>query len=166
MKTQILSKGMGLLTVALVSLVSASSVFAGPVVPLYGAPQTRLRPVFPPPVTYPTPYVPRLGIMGHMQYGYGMVVDSVNYGSLARRIGLERGDVIVRINNHPINNDHSYNQALIKAVQYQGGFVDLLVIDVRTGMTRHRAGNLNGGFSGPSQPRYVPPMHTPVGYSY
>ncbi len=166
MKTQILTKGIGLLTVALVSLVQAGSAVAGPVIPLHSHPQTRLRPIYHPPLPHPAPYVPRLGIMGHVQYGYGMVVDSVNYGSLANRMGLERGDVIVRINNHPINNDYNYNQALLKAEQFHGGFVDLLVIDVRTGMTRHRAGNLDGGLHGPSLPRYAPPVHRPVGHSY
>lgn len=161
MKTQLISKGMGVLTVALLTFVGTGSVFAGPYIPLNSQPQPRLRPHFPPPVVHPIPVTPRLGIMGHIEYGYGMVVDSVNYGTVANRMGLERGDVIVRINNRQINSDSSYQQALFQAHQTQGGFVDLVVIDVRTGMTRHRAGNLNGGFSGPSLPRYVPPTHTP-----
>lgn len=175
MKTQLMTQGLGFLTIAVLAVTQTGSALAGPIAPLHTSPpshnhpQTRLRPVFPPAVTNPGPFVPRLGILGHIHYGRGMVVDSVNYGSLASRMGLERGDVIVRINNQPINTDQNYNQALVRAQRFQDGFVDVVVVDVRSGRTRHRSGNLNGPATGPSLPRFTPPVHTPhapMGHAY
>lgn len=159
MNTQFFNKGCGLLAVAVLSLAGATSAFAGPPVPQQTRFQPRLRPL-PPPVVTPSPAVPRLGFMGHVQYGFGMVVDSVSYGTFASRVGLERGDVIVRINNRKINSDHSYNDAVMDAVRFQRGFVDLLVIDVRTGQFRHRSGFV--GHSGPTLPRSAPRFQASV----
>ncbi len=168
MKTRIFTTGMGLLAVTLVSLVGTNNVFAGPVVPLQIQPRPYLRPQLPPVIGYPTPVIPRLGFMGHVQYGFGMVVDSVSYGGFASRLGLEPGDMIVRINNHPISNDSSYNRAVLSSVEYQGGFLDLVVVDVRTGIAQHRAGYLNygNGGSGPILPRALPHVHANVGYGF
>lgn len=149
MNTQIRTKVWGLMAVTMVSLVGVGAVSAAPPMPM----QPRLRPLVPPPVI--TPSVPRLGIMGHIQYNRGMVVDSVNPGSTAARIGLERGDKIVEINNRRINTDRSYQEALSHAVRFQNGFVDLTVVDVRSGRVAHRTGHLRTG-SGPSQPRFNP----------
>lgn len=105
------------------------------------APTLRFAPTQPyiaPPHRY------RLGLYGHMQYGHGMVVDSVPWGTPASRTGLEPGDVIVRINGRWIRSDHDYFQAL----RYCGGVCNLLVQDVRgRGMVSVTV-YLNGG-SGP-----------------
>lgn len=173
MKTRLFSTVLGPLTVALVCLVGTGSTFAGPVFIGYdhnhSHPQQRLlRPQQPPVIGYPTPMpvTPRLGFMGHVQYGFGMVVDSVNYGSFASRMGLERGDTIIRINNLSIRNDGSYNRAVLDAVQHHNGFLDLVVVDVRTGMTRHRTGYLNAGGSGPVLPRARPYNHVSASFGF
>lgn len=171
MLTQLRTVGLGLLAVTLVSTVATSNAVAGPVIQFQ--PQVkiqpylppRLRPV-PPPVVTPAPVVPRLGFMGHINYGYGMVVDRVSWGTFANRLGLERGDVIVRINNHSIDDDHDYNRAVRNAVEHQRGFIDMLVIDVRTGEARHRAGYLSAVNNGPIYPRSLPHINAQVGYSY
>ena len=139
----------------------ADSVFAGPTFPLNILPQPRLQPVYHPPVhQHPAPIVPRLGFMGHVAYGYGMVVDSVSCGGIAERLGLERGDVIVRINNHPIHDDDCYQNALLNAVRFQNGFIDLTVVNVRSGRMVHRTGNISFGGNGPILPRSTPHIHT------
>lgn len=171
MKTRLFSTVLGTLTAAVVCLIGTSSTFAGPVFighnhdHNHNHPQQRLlRPLQAPVIGYPTPVIPRLGFNGHVHYGYGMVVDSVNYGSFASRMGLERGDTIIRINNLPILHDGSYNRAVRNAVQHRDGFLDLVVVDVRTGMTRHRTGYLNAGGSGPILPRALPHSHVSASF--
>jgi len=106
------------------------------------APTLRFAP--PTPHIAPPHHQYRLGLYGHMQYGHGMVVDSVPWGTPASRTGLEPGDVIVRINGRWIQSDHDYFQAL----RYCGGVCNLLVQDVRgRGMVSVTV-YLNGG-SGP-----------------
>lgn len=78
----------------------------------------------------PSP-APRLGFTGQMIYGYGMKVLSVAWGTPAQRIGLETGDVIVRINGRQIRSQFDYDQALRDAATYNGGQVNLLVRNVR-----------------------------------
>ena len=73
------------------------------------------------------PTEPRLGFYGHMEYGFGMMVDQVLWGTPASRVGLEPGDVIVRINHRRIRTDHDYYQALATS----GPYCRLLVRDVR-----------------------------------
>lgn len=173
MLTQLRTIGLGLLTVTVVSFVATSNAAANPIIKIQPQvkfqpqfqPQPRLRPLVPPPVVTPAPVIPRLGFMGHVDYGYGMVVDHVSWGTFASRLGLERGDVIIRINNRAIDCDQDYNRAIRNAVDYQRGFIDMLVIDVRTGEARHRAGYLSAG-SGPIYPRSVPHVHAHVNHSY
>lgn len=85
-------------------------------------PEAGLRLI--PPVV---PTQPRLGFYGHMEYGFGMMVDRVFWGTPASRAGLEPGDVIVRINNRRIRTDYDYYQALSAS----GPYCRLLVRDVR-----------------------------------
>lgn len=73
------------------------------------------------------PRQPRLGFYGHMEYGWGMMVDRVRWGTPASRVGLEPGDVIVRINDRRIRTDYDYYRAL----QTSGPYCRLLVRDVR-----------------------------------
>ncbi len=74
---------------------------------------------------------PRLGFNGQISYGHGMRVNYVQYGTPAHWIGLERGDVIVRINGRRINSRYDYDRALEDAAYYRGGRVVLVVDDVR-----------------------------------
>lgn len=158
MRASIRNMTCGLMAVGMVALMGAGSAVAGPVLPL--AP--RLRPIAPHPVN---PFTPRLGIMGHIQYGRGMVVDSVNHGTVAARLGLERGDMIVRINDRQINNDRGYQEALWSAARYLDGYVDLVVVDVRSGRTTHRTGYLRTG-SGPIVPRAASYLYTRIGAAW
>ncbi|MDB5384501.1 MAG: hypothetical protein JWM11_147 [Planctomycetaceae bacterium] len=147
MNMRVRTIGLGLLAATVFSLFGATSTFADP---FY---QPRLRPFVPVPIG--SPVRPHLGIMEHFQFGLGMVVDSVFPGSPAERMGLERGDVIHRINGHEIVNDWTYRQALNRAVQFDNGFVNIHVIDVRTGQRTVRTGYVNanpGVFQ--SQPVY------------
>ena len=68
---------------------------------------------------------PLLGFVGRMQYGYGMEVQRVNWNSLAQRMGLERGDVIVRINGQQIRTTQDYYSAL----RWSGGRLTVVVDD-------------------------------------
>lgn len=72
--------------------------------------------------------VPLLGFTGDA-CGWGVHVRSVNWGSVAQRIGLEPGDVIVGLNGRPVRSLNDYYRAL----QQSGGVVALEVRDVRTG---------------------------------
>lgn len=156
MKTQIRTKVWSLVAVTVVSLVGVGAAVAGPAMPV----QPRLRPIVPPPVTNPA--TPRLGFMGHMQRNWGMVVDSVNSGSTAAWMGLERGDMIVRINGRQINSDRSYQESLWSAVRFQNGKVTVTVVDVRTGRTAQRTGRIHSSFEH-SQPRFAPHFNASFG---
>jgi len=158
MNTQVRNTICGLVAVTMVCLAGVGSALAGPAASV----QPRLRPMVPPPVVNPA--TPRLGIMGHLQrqWGFGMVVDSVNPGSTADRMGLERGDKIVEINNRQINSDRSYDESLWTAVRFQHGHVTLKVVDVRTGRTTQRTGHLRTAYE-PSQPRFAPRFNTSFG---
>ena len=91
------------------------------------------------------PHQPRLGLYGHMEYGRGMVVDSVPWGTPASRTGLEPGDAIVRVNGRWIQSDHDYFAAL----QTGGAVCHLLVQDVRGRGLIPVTVYLYGGGSGP-----------------
>ena len=100
--------------------------------------------------------------MGHLQYDWGMVVDAVIPGSTADRMGLERGDKIVRINNRAINSERSYQESLWSAVRFQEGFVTVTVVDVRSGRATQRTGRILLGHGHP-RPRFAPQFSTNVG---
>ena len=73
--------------------------------------------------------LPKLGFYGHVEYGWGLMVDRVYWGTEASRIGLEPGDIIVSVNGRPIRNWNDYNTALY----YSGGYGQMVVRDCRTG---------------------------------
>ncbi len=79
---------------------------------------------------------PLLGFQGHMVGGSwqrqgGMMVDYTNWNSVARRAGLESGDIITRINGQPITSTYAYQEALRQANDFNGGFVRLVVDNSR-----------------------------------
>lgn len=80
----------------------------------------------------------RLGIRGHFEYGYGLVLDSVRWRSAAAGVGLEPGDVIRSIDGRWLRTDEGYGRAL----QRRGNNVRLIVEDVRTGRLISRSINL------------------------
>lgn len=135
MKTQTRNTVLGLLVATVVTTCSATATFAFP------GQQPRVRPEVVPPVV--TPVVPRLGIMGHIEFGWGMSVDAVVRGTAASRIGLERGDVILRINGQEITSDQAYRQALLNAVRFENGLLKMQIADVRSGRRVFRTGFLH-----------------------
>jgi len=88
------------------------------------------------------PETSRLGIYGHFEWGLGMVVDSVAWGTPAAQIGLEPGDVIRAINGRWLHSDIDYFQAL----RYSGGYARIMVQDVRSGALISRTAFLGGDF--------------------
>lgn len=91
---------------------------------------------------------PKLGIVGYVEYGRGLVVERVFPYSPAQRLGLEPGDVILRVNDQRLRRDGDLQQALRRS----GGFVRLLVDDVRgNGAVWTRTVSLRDG-RGPSRP--------------
>jgi S1-C subfamily serine protease len=90
------------------------------------ADEAAVEPRFILPGDDPSPTL-RLGFHGHVVPGYGMAVDRVPYGSLASRIGLERGDVITRVNGWRIRSEADY----FAAMRRTGRFLRLVVQDVR-----------------------------------
>lgn len=75
--------------------------------------------------------LPRFG-MHTFNNGYGEQVTRVRPGGLAWRLGLERGDTIVRLNRYPLNYRGAWWDALDRAME-RGGNVRLTVRDSRTG---------------------------------
>lgn len=88
---------------------------------------------------------PLLGFVGQMQFGYGLVVQSVNPGSLADQIGLEPGDVITALNGQPVQSLDMYYTLLRES----GGFVQMEAIDSRTGNPAGLDFYLDNGASSP-----------------
>lgn len=72
-----------------------------------------------------------LGVAGYVDCRLGLVLECVPACSLAARLGLEPGDVILRINGRRIRCDADYTRGLADAARC--GVLKLLVIDVRSG---------------------------------
>lgn len=108
--------------------------------------QTRVAPANPAPHLVPPGPIaptPRLGFRGYLRRGWGMMVNYALPGTHAARLGLEPGDVIVRLNGHRITSAQVWNVQMRRSVYVHGGRLTLLIDNVRA-----RTGH-NGG------PRYV-----------
>jgi hypothetical protein len=79
-----------------------------------------------------------LGFYGHMEYGAGMMVDRVLRGTPAWRLGLERGDLIVRINGRSFRTERDFARLL----RAGGHRVRLHIEDVHTGRVLLRTAHL------------------------
>lgn len=84
---------------------------------------------------------PRLGFQGHFEWGVGMVVDYVPWGTPAARVGLEPGDVILSVNGRRLRSQSDYFSAL----RTSGGRVRLVIEDVRSGGLVARTAWIGGG---------------------
>lgn len=73
---------------------------------------------------------PKLGFTGQVNC-YGMVVHHVQYGSIACRIGLEPGDIIVRINGQRVTSQARFRQLLHEALIFNQGHLELHVKSAR-----------------------------------
>jgi hypothetical protein len=83
------------------------------------------------------PGLPKFGFSSSTIYGYGERVIFVRPGGRAARLGLEPGDVILSLNGFRLAYHGSWNDALSRAMS-NGGWVQLLVRDVRSGQLRLR----------------------------
>jgi hypothetical protein len=99
----------------------------------------------------PSIYLPKFGFDSFNIAGYGERVTSVSWGGLAAQMGLEPGDVILRMNGFPLHYHGSWNDALYQALM-NGGFVQLTIRDVRTGWLTTRQTFV--GSYGPITPKY------------
>lgn len=95
--------------------------------------------------------LPRFGFSSFNINGFGERITGVRWGGLAQQMGLESGDVILRLNGYPLSYHGSWNDALREAMN-QGGYVRLTIRDVRTGSIRNRETYV-GGY-GPVTPHY------------
>lgn len=69
---------------------------------------------------------PKLGFYGEMNC-HGLLILDVYRGSLACRAGLERGDVILKVNHHPFRSFYGFKALLHESLINHGGHTDLLV---------------------------------------
>ena len=121
---------------ALLLAVAASSAQAQPQRTLqYVGPQAQ--PAIQP-FVQPQPVVlPKFGFQSFNINGYGEKVTFVQCNGLASRLGLEPGDIITSLNGMPLNYHGAWNNALQQAM-WQGGQVQLAIVDVRTGQLVYR----------------------------
>lgn len=137
-----MSRPLPLATLSLASLVALAS--ASLAVP----PQTSY--VQPGP-TGSAHVLPHFGFHSYNLHGIGERVTHVHQFSLASQLGLEPGDIILRLNGMPLSYHGAWNAALDAAV-CQGDWVQLAIRDVRTGMVVYRQ-TFVGGAHGPVTPK-------------
>jgi PDZ domain len=126
-------------TVALLIIGLSFSAFVAPDVAASTTSQLRIAPG--------EPYgLPKFGFSSSTIPGYGQRIEFVRPGGRAARMGLEPGDVILSLNGHRLTHSGSWNDALSRALYEDGGFVQLRVRDVRTGLVRVRSTRI--GFGG------------------
>ncbi|MGI9516748.1 MAG: PDZ domain-containing protein [Pirellulaceae bacterium] len=119
-----------------IALLAASVSFAGSAVAQEGQQTSRMMMVNPGGGGgggYPGMGQARLGIQGQMLYGRGMKILSVDWNSPLRQVGAEHGDIVERINGRQINTLADYHSALNDSLNYNGGWVSLVIHNVRYG---------------------------------
>ncbi|MEX0611700.1 MAG: hypothetical protein WD738_08685 [Pirellulales bacterium] len=108
--------------------------------------------------------LPQFGFSSFNIHGVGERVTFVRWGGLASQLGLEPGDMILSMNGYPLSYHGAWNDALSQAV-YNGGWVQLRIRDVRTGVLAYRESYVGGSgpIVGPITPRiHVGGYHPPV----
>jgi hypothetical protein len=110
----------------------------------------------------PSPgYLPRFGFQSYNIYGVGERVTFVKWNSLAGRLGLERGDTILAVNNFALSYHGAWHDALREAM-FLGGYVELAIWDVRTGGIAYRTTFLGSPGYGPVTPKSHVTSYGPV----
>jgi hypothetical protein len=92
--------------------------------------------------------LPEFGFASFNIRGVGERVTFVRWGGLASRLGLEPGDIILSMNDVRLTYHGSWNHALRHVISEHGGWVQLRVRDVRTGMVAYRQTFVGGGIAG------------------
>ncbi len=103
------------------------------------------------PAPMPT-VLPTFGFQSRNLHGLGEQVVFVHCGSIAARLGLEPGDVVVSLNEFPLTYCGAWQDALRQAM-LQGGLVHLDVRDIHTGRIAHREIFLGTPGVGPVTPK-------------
>jgi hypothetical protein len=128
-------------------------------VALPAAAQPRLTLVAPDSDSYDPDFVPdfelpRFGFSSFNIAGLGERVTYVRWGGLASQLGLEPGDMILRMNDVRLTYPGSWNDALRHAILEHGGWITLRIRDVRTGVVARRQIFVGGGY-GPIVSHYT-----------
>lgn len=115
---------------------------------------TQIRVLRPDTQVAPSPsQLPRFGFESYNIAGYGERVTRVRQFGLAADMGLEPGDVILRMNHFNLDYHGAWNDALREALWNHNGRVRLQIRDVRTGRVVERQVFVGGGPSGPVTPK-------------
>jgi len=107
-------------------------------------------------------HLPKFGFSSYTMHGVGERVTFVKWHGLAARLGLERGDTILAMNNFPLTYHGAWHDALRAAV-YDGGWVQLAIWDVRTGGIAYRHTFLGSPGDGPITPKSHYAKQGPIG---
>lgn len=112
-------------------------------------------------------FLPKFGFQSYNLSGIGDRITFVDCHGLAADMGLEPGDIVLRLNGMPLNYHGAWNDALTHAI-YDGGVVTLAIRDVNTGAVVHRTTYLNGGAPvyGPVTPKSGPIVQKHVSQHY
>jgi hypothetical protein len=97
--------------------------------------------------------LPKFGFRSYTLNGVGEVVTYVRPGSLAWKMGVERGDIFYSINHERLTYHGAWNNALAEALA-SGNQVHLHIIDRNTGRMAQRDVYF-GGFGGWDTPHVV-----------
>jgi len=98
--------------------------------------------------------LPKFGFSSFNINGFGEQVTHVRWGGRAARMGLEPGDIILSMNGFPLTYHGAWNDALRSAMA-NGGWVQLTIRDVRTGLLAYRQTHVGSGGIGPVTPYVV-----------
>jgi hypothetical protein len=102
--------------------------------------------------------LPQFGFSSFNIRGVGDRVTFVRWGGLASQLGLEPGDMILSMNGYPLSYHGAWNDALSQAV-VNGGWVQLMIRDVRTGYVAYRETFVGGSGGGPIVGPITPKVH-------
>jgi hypothetical protein len=106
-------------------------------------------------------YLPKFGFSSYNIPGIGERVTFVEWHGLAARLGLERGDTVLAVNNFPLTYHGAWRDALREAL-YDGGWIQLAIWDVRTGGIAYRQTFLGSPNYGPITPKSHYATHGPI----
>jgi hypothetical protein len=99
-------------------------------------------------------FLPKFGFRSYNLGGVGEVVTHVQWGGLAWKMGLQKGDIIRTLNHMELAYHGAWSDALRHALFNNGGQVHLQIIDRNTGLVAHRQVSF-GGFGNYGTPYVV-----------
>jgi hypothetical protein len=83
-------------------------------------------------------FLPKFGFRSYNLGGVGEVVTHVKWGSIAWKMGLQKGDIIRSVNHIELNYHGMWNNALRQALLENNGRVHLHIVDRNTGLVAQR----------------------------